>query len=96
MCEREHILFPVDGSPKDSLLCVAYSYEVRRKNKSSLEDIANFIEEKYPDESGIIYCFSRNECERITEKLRVPSPPQICLLEDKTIISLSFSHSTTT
>lgn len=47
------------------------SYEVRRKNKSSLEDIAQFIEEKYNGESGIIYCFSRSECERITEKLRV-------------------------
>lgn len=45
-------------------------YEVRRKNKSSLEDIAQFIEEKYNGESGIIYCFSRSECERITEKLR--------------------------
>ncbi len=47
------------------------SYEVRRKNKSALEDIAQFIEEKYNGESGIIYCFSRSECERITEKLRV-------------------------
>jgi superfamily II DNA helicase RecQ len=37
------------------------SYEVRKKSKNSLEDIATFVEEKYHGESGIIYCFSRSE-----------------------------------
>jgi hypothetical protein len=60
-----------------------HRYEVRRKNKSSLEDIASFITEKYNGESGIIYCFSRSECERITDKLRVRSSANSAFLSSR-------------
>lgn len=34
-----------------------------KKGKSALADMANLIKEKYKNQSGIIYCFSRNDCE---------------------------------
>lgn len=36
---------------------------VPKKGKSALADIANLIKEKYKNQSGIIYCLSRNECD---------------------------------
>lgn len=41
-------------------------YEVRLKNAAAnkvLEDIANYIKEKHPHHSGIIYCLSRKDTE---------------------------------
>jgi RecQ family ATP-dependent DNA helicase len=43
-------------------------YEVRKKNKSCVNDIATFINEKKND-CGIIYCQSRKECERLCDEL---------------------------
>lgn len=36
---------------------------VPKKGKSALAEIANLIKEKYKNQSGIIYCFSRKDCD---------------------------------
>jgi bloom syndrome protein len=46
-------------------------YEVRKKNKSTIDDIVQFINSKYKNKVGIIYCLSRNETEQVAEKLKV-------------------------
>ena len=48
------------------------SYEVRNKGKSRkvLEDIAQTINASYRGQSGIIYCLSKKNCERLAEELQ--------------------------
>lgn len=48
------------------------TYEVRSKGKGAqvLEEIANTINTFYKNQSGIIYCLSRKNCESVAEKLR--------------------------
>lgn len=45
------------------------SYEVRAKKKEFYADIVHFIQQEYPQESGIVYCLSRRECETMADKL---------------------------
>jgi ATP-dependent DNA helicase Q1 len=45
-------------------------YEVREKMANAaavVEDMVQFIKEHYPSQqdSGIVYCFSRKECEQV-------------------------------
>jgi bloom syndrome protein len=45
-------------------------YEIRNKSsKGVVEDIARLINSSYPKQSGIVYCFSRNDCEKVAEAL---------------------------
>ncbi|XP_028793658.1 mediator of RNA polymerase II transcription subunit 34 isoform X2 [Neltuma alba] len=49
-------------------------YMVKEKSsvgKAVIDEIAGFIQESYPnEESGIVYCFSRKECEQVATELR--------------------------
>ncbi|XP_028795867.1 mediator of RNA polymerase II transcription subunit 34 isoform X1 [Neltuma alba] len=49
-------------------------YMVKEKSsvgKAVIDEIAGFIQESYPnEESGIVYCFSRKECEQVAMELR--------------------------
>ncbi|KAK9929178.1 hypothetical protein M0R45_026284 [Rubus argutus] len=45
-------------------------YSVIPKTKKCLDDIDKFIKENHYDESGIIYCLSRMDCEKVAEKLQ--------------------------
>lgn len=60
-------------------------YEVRRKGafKKTMTEIADLIRTRYPNKSGIIYCFSKNECEKVAG-----------CLSDEHGISADFYHST--
>lgn len=44
-------------------------YEVRPKNKHTLEDIAKLITTEFKGQCGIVYCGSRNKCEEVAEAL---------------------------
>ncbi|KAL5048274.1 hypothetical protein BDW71DRAFT_178265 [Aspergillus fruticulosus] len=48
------------------------TYEVRRKGKHSelLDNIADTIKSSYRNKCGIVYCLSRNTCEKVAEALR--------------------------
>jgi len=43
-------------------------YEVRRKDNKTIDVIANYIAERRND-SGVIYCLSRKDCENLSNKL---------------------------
>lgn len=45
-------------------------YEVRGKSKKCMEEIDELIRAHYFRESGIVYCLSRNDCEKTAAKLR--------------------------
>ncbi|KAL7720623.1 ATP-dependent DNA helicase [Entamoeba marina] len=45
-------------------------YSVLPKTKTVVEEMANLIKNKYRDESGIVYCLSRRNCEEVSKQLR--------------------------
>ncbi|CEL52397.1 bloom syndrome protein [Rhizoctonia solani AG-1 IB] len=45
-------------------------YEVRKKTKGVVTDIASFIRAHYHEKSGVIYCLSRAKCEEVAMELR--------------------------
>ncbi|XP_068329052.1 ATP-dependent DNA helicase Q-like 4A isoform X1 [Pyrus communis] len=45
-------------------------YSVVPKTKKCLDDIDKFVKENHYDESGIIYCLSRMDCEKVAERLQ--------------------------
>jgi bloom syndrome protein len=44
-------------------------YEVRPKDGKSLDAIANYVA-KRPNDSGVIYCLSRKDCEKLSEQIQ--------------------------
>ncbi|CAE6416008.1 unnamed protein product [Rhizoctonia solani] len=45
-------------------------YEVRKKNKGVVTDIANYIRAHHHEQTGVIYCLSRAKCEEVAKELR--------------------------
>jgi RecQ family ATP-dependent DNA helicase len=54
---------------KQSFVRKNLSYQVRPKTVSVVPDMARLIKSDYTDESGIIYCLSRQNCEDVSEQL---------------------------
>ncbi|KAK9507480.1 hypothetical protein O3M35_007332 [Rhynocoris fuscipes] len=49
-------------------------YEVHKKSgKTALVEIIGLLKVKFPRDSGIIYCFSRNDCESLAQQLKLNS-----------------------
>ena len=44
-------------------------YEVKQKSKKTLEEIGLYILSKQADESGLIYCITKKECEKVAKYL---------------------------
>ncbi|OJT14202.1 ATP-dependent DNA helicase hus2/rqh1 [Trametes pubescens] len=45
-------------------------YEVRPKKKDPVGDMAAYIQEHHPRDTGIVYCTSRDRCEEVAKMLR--------------------------
>jgi superfamily II DNA helicase RecQ len=45
-------------------------YEVRKKDKNVVSDIATYIRAHHHKQTGVIYCLSRNKCEEVAMQLR--------------------------
>ncbi|KAF8605685.1 ATP-dependent DNA helicase [Ceratobasidium sp. AG-I] len=45
-------------------------YEVRKKGKNIVSDIASYIRVHHHNQTGVIYCLSRNKCEEMAKQLR--------------------------
>jgi len=56
--------------------CPPNRYEVLKKRKAVLDDMSQVITERFVDKNanrvqcGIVYCFSRNDCEKVAQELR--------------------------
>lgn len=45
-------------------------YEVRAKSKSTVDEIFQLIKNKYTNETGLIYCTTKKDCQKVAEKLK--------------------------
>ncbi|KAH3674840.1 hypothetical protein WICMUC_003043 [Wickerhamomyces mucosus] len=54
---------------KQSFNRVNLFYEVLQKDKDHMSNIVNSINTKFKNQTGIIYCHSKNSCEQTSEKL---------------------------
>lgn len=46
------------------------NYLILPKRGTVLDDIVKYIQQTHPNKTGIIYCLSRDKCERVATKLR--------------------------
>jgi bloom syndrome protein len=46
-----------------------YEVKVKETYSKTVDDISSFIKKNYPKKSGIVYCFSKNDCEKMKEEL---------------------------
>ena len=44
--------------------------EIRKKNKGFIKEIADYIKEKHSKETGLIYCATKKNCEKIAKELK--------------------------
>jgi len=44
--------------------------EIRKKSKGFLKEIAKFINERHPKETGLIYCSTKKNCELVAKELK--------------------------
>lgn len=61
-------------------------FEVRAKTKDSLDEIAEIIKKNFLNRSGIIYCFSRKECDLVAQFMsdkKIRARPYHAGLDDK-------------
>ncbi|CAH6723472.1 ATP-dependent helicase Sgs1p [[Candida] jaroonii] len=54
---------------KQSFNRINLYYEIKWKNNNYLEDVKNLVLNTYRDQTGIIYCHSKQSCEQISSKL---------------------------
>jgi bloom syndrome protein len=62
------------------------AYEVRKKDSKSIEVMADYIASR-PNDSGVIYCLSRKDCENLSQKLQTSLTSKGC-----GHVSTSFYH----
>src|SRR5260370_41421874 len=46
------------------------NYLVMKKSKSVVADLAEWISSKHHNESGVVYCYSKKDCEVVAQQLR--------------------------
>ena len=46
-------------------------YEVRKKDTKIEDEIVALSTDEFPGQCGIVYCLSRNDCERVAQRLQV-------------------------
>ncbi|KAF9052374.1 ATP-dependent DNA helicase [Hymenopellis radicata] len=46
------------------------NYQILPKKGSVLEDIVKYIQNTHPNKTGVIYCLSRDKCEKVAARLR--------------------------
>ena len=51
-------------------------YSVRQKTNKIIDDLAAIIQAK-KNQSGIIYCFSRKDCETVSNKIQLKIPEMV-------------------
>ena len=49
---------------------LVYEIRLKKKIKSVDNDVANMLKNRLKDKSGIIYCISRKDCEKLAENLK--------------------------
>lgn len=68
---RENLRYPAIFMPVPYFSMIVSRYELRKKSKKALDEIAKWINQNYRNESGIVYCLSQKECEEVAKDLKV-------------------------
>lgn len=46
------------------------NYRILPKRTGVVDDIVKYIQKEHPNQTGVLYCLSRDKCERVAAKLR--------------------------